>query len=128
LTLGLYYAFARDLAAAGMVCDGRWLRGDNPVDWALTRYLAGALAVQEDRGGGPACVIMSRPEDCPVVYASYNMDPPDGVANHHSTYLGLFGKDIKAGQTVRTTSRLVVLDKMAADQVVAEYRRFCAGN
>ncbi len=128
LTRGVYYAFVRDLAAARMIFDGRWLLGDHPVDWSITRHLAGALAVQEDRRSGPACVLMSRPEDCPVVYASYNMDPPDGVASHHSTYLGLFGKDIRAGQTVRTTSRLVVLEKVAVEQVISEYRKFCAGN
>lgn len=124
LTRGLYYAFVRDLQAAQIVCDGRWVRGSNPVDWAITRYLAGALAVQEDRAGGVTCAVMARPEDCFSIYVSYNMDPPDGVADHHSAYLGLFGRDLKAGQTARTTTRLVVFSKPTTEQILSEYRAF----
>ena len=126
LTTGLYYAFVRDLAGAQMVEDGRWARGTNAVDWAITRYLAGGLAVQEDRASGLTCALMSRPEDCFCIYASYNMDPPDGVASHHSIYLGLVGKDVKAGQTVRTTSRLLVGKHLSAEQIVGEYKKFAA--
>ena len=47
--------------------------------------------------------------DCFAVSTPYNQDPPDGVANHRSLYLSLFGGDVAKGDTVCARSRLQIL-------------------
>jgi hypothetical protein len=52
------------------------------------------------------------------------MDPPeDGVAGHHSTYLSLFGADLKPGQTAEAHLRLVV-GKFTPAQALDRYQEF----
>jgi hypothetical protein len=52
---------------------------------------------------------MASPDDCFALATPYNQDPPDGVANHRSLYLSLFGGDVTKGETVRAQSRLQIL-------------------
>jgi hypothetical protein len=49
------------------------------------------------------------------------MTPPDGVgvASHYSTYLSLFGGDLKAGQTTAARVRLVI-DRGITEQRAVE--------
>lgn len=124
LTLGTYYAFPRDLPAGQLVYDGRWELGLHPVQWSITRYLAGPLAIRHDPQTGMSMMLMSRPEDCFSIMCSYNQDPPDGVAGHYSTYLSMFGRDLKAGETARAFVRLVVRKDVSADAAVQVYEQF----
>jgi len=124
LIAGTYVSFPRDHKTAAIIYDGRWLIPPNPVDWAVTGFMAAPLVLQQDRATGLTCVIMARPQDCFVVSAPYNMEPPeDGVAGHHSTYLSLFGTDLKAGETARAYMRAVI-GKFTPAQAVERYQEF----
>ncbi|MFZ5831566.1 MAG: hypothetical protein ACOY3P_15890 [Planctomycetota bacterium] len=123
LTDGTYYMFPRDRQAAHFLLDGRWEVGKNPVHWSLTRYLAAPLAIRRHAESGVTGVLMARPEDCFAIAASYNKTPPDGIANHNSIYLSLFGRDVAAGEPATTRCRLVV-GTLNDAEVVERYRAF----
>jgi hypothetical protein len=122
---GTYLMFPRDLAAVPLVFDGRWEHPPNPVQWSVTRLLAGPMAVRHSQRSGLAAVVMSRPQDCFAVSTPYNKTPPDGVAGHASLYLSLFGGDLKAGQTARAHCRLVILRDYTAEEAVQKYTAYC---
>lgn len=124
MTLGTYCAFPRDLAAAQLVYDGRWEQGMHPVQWSISRYLAGPLAMRRDAPTGLSMMLMSRPEDCFAIGCSYNQDPPDGVAGHYSTYVSLFGRDLKSGETARARVRLVIAKDVSAEQAITAYEQY----
>jgi hypothetical protein len=124
LTVGTYLAFPRDLAAARIVYDGRWEQGLHPVQWSIARYLAAPIAYRHDEKTGLSMVLMSRPQDCFSIECSYNQEPPDGVGGHYSTYLSLFGRDVKAGQPERAHSRLVVGKGLTPSAILAAYEQF----
>ncbi len=109
LVAGNYLLFPRDRQSVQTVFDGRWEVGPNPVEWCITRYLAAPIGVRRHRETGLAAVLMATPEDCFAVATPYNQDPPDGVANHRSLYLSLFGGNVAKGETVLATSRLQIL-------------------
>lgn len=124
LTIGTYLSFPRDLEAARLVFDGRWEQGKNPVQWSITRYLAAPLAMRQDPKTGQTLLFMARPKDCFAINTSYNMDPPDGVAGHFSTYLSMFGQDLKAGKEAKVLARLVAGKGMTPEKAVDTYRKF----
>lgn len=123
---GSYLMFPRDRASVQMIFDRRWERPPNPVQWSVTRWLAGPLAVRRNEQTGLAAAIMSPPEDCFAVATPYNKTPPDGVAGHASLYLSLFGRDLKAGETARAHTRLVVGRKLSDRQAIALYEAYLA--
>jgi len=125
LTVGTYLSFPRDLKAAQLVFDGRWEQGLHPVQWSISRYLAAPLALRQDTKTGITMVLMSPPRDCFAAYCSYNQPPPvDGVGNHYSTYLSLFGRDLPAGQAARALMRLVVRKNASPQEVLKIYDEF----
>ena len=121
---GTYLMFPRDRAAALMIFDRRWEQPPHPVQWSVTRHLAGPLAVRRNEQTGLAAAVMAPPEDCFAVATPYNKTPPDGVAGHNSTYLSLFGRDLKTGQSARARSRLVVARKLTDERAIELYEAY----
>jgi hypothetical protein len=121
---GAYLAFPRDLQATQLLYDGRWEQGKNPVHWAMTRFIAAPLAMRRDDKSGVTAVLMSRPKDCFGIECSYNMDKPDGVSGHFSTYLSMFGEDLKSGQPARAVIRLVAGKDISPGRAVELYQQF----
>lgn len=121
---GTYLMFPRDRAAVQMIFDRRWDHPPNPVQWSVTRWLAGPMAVRRNEQTGLAAVIMAPAEDCFAVATPYNKTPPDGVAGHASLYLSLFGRDLKAGQTARARCRLVVARKLSDGRAIELYEEY----
>lgn len=124
---GDYLMFPRDLAAVGMIYDGRWELGVSPVQWAVGRYMAGPLVVRRNAGNGLAVIVMAPPDDCFAVSVPYNKTPPDGVAGHCSIYLSHFGRDLTAGQSVQAKCRIAVRKDASDQEVVDLYQAYCAG-
>jgi hypothetical protein len=124
LTIGTYLSFPRDLQAAQTVYDGRWEQGKNPVQWSIARYLAAPLAMRQDPKTGHTLLFMARPRDCFAIETSYNLDPPDGVAGHYSTYLSMFGLDLKAGKEAKVVARLVAGKGISPENAIELYKRF----
>jgi hypothetical protein len=126
LVAGNYLLFPRDRQSVLTVFDGRWQQPPSPVEWCINRYLASPIGVRRHRETGLTAVVMATPEDCFAVATPYNQDPPDGVANHRSLYLSLFGGDVAKGDTVRAASRLQILASptdQAIQQSYAAYAR-----
>lgn len=124
---GTYLMFPRDRRAVQMVFDGRWELPPHPVQWSIGRRLAGPLALRRSKTTGLVAAIMAPGDDCFAVATPYNMDPPDRVAGHVSLYLSLFGQDLKAGETAKARSRLVVSKGMTNAQAIEAYRECEAG-
>jgi hypothetical protein len=121
---GSYLIFPRDRQAVQTIFDGRWERPPHPVQWSVTRWLAAPVAVRRHEPSGVTAVLMAPREDCFAVATPYNKTPPDGVANHLSLYLSLFGRDLAPGQTAKACTRLVVVQKPTDRQVVERYESY----
>jgi hypothetical protein len=118
---GTYLMFARDRAAAELIFDGRWEYPPNPVHWSVARWLAAPVAMRRDAASRLTAVWMAPPEDCFAVAMPYNKVPADGIAGHASLYLSLFGRDLKAGQTARARSRMVIERDMSDQRAIELY-------
>ena len=121
---GTYLMFPRDRQAVLTIFDGRWEFPPHPVQWSITRYIAGPLAVRRDDKGGVAVAVMAPPDDCFAVSLPYNKTPPDGPASHASLYLSLFGRDLAAGQTAKARTRMLVGREMSDRQVIDAYEAY----
>lgn len=124
LVEGTYPIFPRDHNALQMIFDRRWDAPPSPVHWSVTRWLAGPLGVQRDPVSGVAALVMAPPSDCFAVAMPYNKTPPDKVAGHHSTYLSLFGQDLKAGEKAVARSRLVVVLKESDKEMIGRFKKY----
>ncbi|HOB98937.1 MAG TPA: hypothetical protein PKM43_09360 [Verrucomicrobiota bacterium] len=114
---GDWQIFPRDDAAAGVIRDGRWQLEPHPVAWVIRPPLARPLAVRRAPGAGLAAILMAAPTDCFAIATPHESD------GHYSTYLSLFGRDLKAGETARARARLVILPSPSASD--AEIIRLC---
>ena len=124
LVAGNYLLFPRDRESVLSVFDGRWQQPPSPVEWCITRYLAAPIGVRRHKETGLTAVLMAPPEDCFAVATPYNQEPPDGVANHRSLYLSLFGGDVAKGNTVRARSRLQILASPTDEAIEACYQSY----
>ncbi len=117
---GIWQAFPRDDQAVSIIQDGRWTFPPSPVDWVIRPPLAKPLGVRRCPANDLRALVMSPPSDCFAVLTPFGAEP------HRSMYLSLFGKDLKAGQTVRARARLVIgtdLAGEAQDKCYADYLR-----
>jgi hypothetical protein len=121
---GNYLMFPRDLEAARIVYDGRWEYPPNPVQWAVSRYMAGPLGVRRDQASGLSLLLMAPPDDCFAVGMPYNKTPPDNVAGHGSLYLSLFGCDLAAGEHVQGRCRMVIKKDLSDSGAIDLYQRY----
>jgi hypothetical protein len=119
-----YLMFPRDREAIQIIFDGRWEQPPAPVQWCITRYLAGPLGIRRHEPTGVTAVLMTPPGDCFAVSTPYDRTPPDRVAGHRSLYFSLFGQDLAKGETARARSRLVVRQGLEDAQAVEIYRSY----
>jgi hypothetical protein len=127
LVAGNYLLFPRDRESVLDVFDGRWQQPPNPVEWCITRYLAAPVGVRRHKETGLTALVMAPREDCFAVSTPYNQDPPDGVANHRSLYLSLFGGDVAKGDTVCARSRLQILVSPTDEAIQKCYEAYDEG-
>lgn len=123
---GNYLIFPRDDKALQVIYDGRWNIPPDPVTFAFVRYLAAPIAVRRNEKAGLTAVLMSLPDECFAVAASYNKQPPDNVAAHRSLYLSLFGRDLAAGQVAQSRCRLTFGNDLSDDAILERYRQYVA--
>lgn len=127
---GTYLLFPRDRAALQMVFDRRWELPPHPVQWSVTRQFASPLILRRHAPSRVTALLLAPPEDCFALATAYNKTPPDGVADHWSLYLSLFGRDLAAGETARARTRLVIgrdLTDARAVELQQEYLRELQG-
>lgn len=115
---GVWQVFPRDGEVATLVGDGRWQHPPAPVTWTVRTQLAGPLAIRRNRELGLTALVMSPPNDCFAVYTPY------GEEGHGSVYLGLLGRDVKAGQTATGRARLVIGRGVSDEEAETTYRAY----
>lgn len=115
---GDWQMFPRDDGAANMITDGRWNYPPDPVDWKIMPRLAAPLALRRDRESGLTAVLMSPAKEC------FAVSTPYGDENHRSLYLSLFGCDLKAGETVSASARMIIGKNISNDQAINMYETY----
>jgi hypothetical protein len=118
---GEWQLFPRDDAAVRVLQDGRWQHPPNPIEWALRPRLAAPLAVRRDAARDRAAVLMTLPEECFAVAAPYDEEV------HRSVYFSLFGRDLRAGESVGTRARLWVGPGISDAKALELYAAFRDG-
>lgn len=101
---GQWQMFPRGPQAVALIRDGRWKIPPNPVDWAIRPAFERPLAVRRDPASGLALAVMSPVEDC------FAVATPHQEEAHYSTYLSLFGCDVKQGERAEARARLAMLE------------------
>ena len=115
---GDWQMFARDDVALRIIADGRWNRPPNPVAWKTMPRLAAPLALRRDAKSGLTAVLMAPAQDCLAISMPY------GEEGHRSVYLSLFGRDLKAGETVCARARLVIGRAISDQQAIELYHAY----
>ena len=115
---GKFHLFPRDTQAKAMALDGRWKQLPHPVDWVMKPDFAGALGLRRDSTTGSTALVMANPADCFALSMSHGTEP------HHSLYLSLFGRTIKAGETDTARARLVLGDMITDEEAVDLYQAY----
>jgi len=108
---GRWQMFPRDPAAAKLIYDGRWKFPPNPVEWARMPDFELPISVRTDPDTRLTVAIMAPAQDC------FAIATPEESDSHHSTYLSLFGLDLKKGEAARARARLAVLPAPDPEQL-----------
>ncbi len=101
-----------------IIQDGRWLLEPNPVAWTVLPRLDAPLCVRRGEGHKLAVVVMAPRQDC------FTVAMPHEGESHYSLYLSLFGRDVKAGESVKAHSRFVVVENVSdggIDRLYGQY-------
>jgi len=115
---GDWLLFPRDVAILALVNDGRWRLEPHPVDWTIMPPLAKPLGLRRAPASKLMAVLMAPAGDCFALAMPYQTEP------HLSLYLSLFGRNLKAGETVRAHSRLVVTPDLTVEQLLQLYQNY----
>jgi hypothetical protein len=117
-SFGMWLAFPRDDAAMATFRDGRWTIAPSPVEWVKMPRLAKPLGLRRDPANGLTAVLMSPPAD------AFAICTPQQNEGHHSMYLSLFGRDLKAGGTAHARARLLIAEKLSDAGAVQAYESY----
>jgi hypothetical protein len=112
---GVWQAFPRDAAVVPVINDGRWKLEPNPVEWILQPAFSKALAFRRAPGLGVAAALMGDSQECFAICTPYETEA------HYSTYLSLFGRDLRAGEQATARTRLIFLARPDEQELVAAY-------
>jgi hypothetical protein len=118
-SLGDWLMFLREGDPRGhVVQDGRWLLEPHPVNWTILPRLAAPLCLRRGAGHGLTVILMASAEDCFTVAMPY-----DGES-HYSLYLSLFGRDLRAGESAKAHTRLVVAENISDGEIHSLYGKY----
>ena len=115
---GLWQAFPRDTTAGLVIKDGRWQLEPHPVEWVLMPRFSKALAFRRAPASGVTTALMSDPRECFAICTPYETEA------HYSTYLSLFGRDIRAEERATARARMTLLTHPSEQDLSAAYARF----
>jgi len=116
--LGDWQMFPRDSQVLPLIRDGRWMLEPNPVEWVIMPYMAAPVGIRRSSAADLTAVLMARPQDCFAISTPYESE------GHYSMYMSLFGRDIKAGQTAKAHTRLVIATGASNEQVLDLYKEY----
>lgn len=112
-SFGDWQMFPREKKVLQIIQDGRWQKEPNPVKWVIMPNFAAPVCVRRNETANLAVVLMAPRDDCFAISTPYRGE------SHYSIYLSLFGRDVKAGETVQARCRLVVAPKGVPKQSTA---------
>jgi hypothetical protein len=115
---GDWHMFPRHDKLVPLIKDGRWTIEPNPVDWVIRPTLAAPLCVRRDAENKLAVIVMAPSPDCFAVAMPYEGE------QHYSMYLSLLGRDLKAGQALKASGRLVVAESISDSEIVKRYEEY----
>ena len=115
---GLWQAFPRDATAGLVMKDGRWQLEPHRVDWVLMPRFSKALAFRRALASGITTALMSDPREC------FAICMPHETEVHYSTYLSLFGRDIRTEERATARARMTFLTHPSEQDLSAAYARF----
>ena len=101
---GDWQMYVRDAGARALAEDGRWRLEPNPVDWKFPFELAGPRVMAQRRAVGPglSAMLTALTTDC------FAVAMPHEAEGHYSMYLSLFGRPLRAAETVGAKVQLIV--------------------
>ena len=117
-SFGDWQMFPIDKEVLQIIQDGRWQKEPNPVKWAIMPCMAAPVSVRRSAVADLTVVLMAPPDDCFAISTPYEGE------SHYSLYLSLFGRDVEAGETVKSRSRLVVTTTISNDQILDMYQKY----
>ena len=117
-SFGNWQMFPRDGEAVSLIKDGRWNRKPHPVKWVIRQNLTAPIGIRNDPKSGLSAILMAPSRDC------FAMSTPYHGEGHFSLYFSLFGRDVKAGETATTRTRLVIASKPTEEQILALYKTY----
>jgi hypothetical protein len=117
-TYGDWQMFPREEQVLPIIRDGRWELQPNPVSWTIMPRLAAPLCLRRGAGSNLVAVLMAPPEECFAIATPYEGE------GHYSLYLSRFGRDLKAGETAKARTRLVIAAGASDPQVLSLYRKY----
>jgi len=101
-----------------MILDGRWQLEPHPIEWTLQSERAWPTSLRRDPETGVAVIFMTEPEETFAIYS------PHATQRHYALYYSLFGRDLRAGETVSARARAVVLMNPSEDALIREAEAF----
>jgi hypothetical protein len=117
-TYGDWQMFPRDEQVVPIIRDGRWDLQPNPVAWTIIPRLAAPIGLRRGTTGGLTAILMAPPQDCFTIATPYEGE------SHYSLYLSLFGRDLKAGETAKARTRLVITTGISDGQAITLYQQY----
>jgi hypothetical protein len=117
-TFGEWQIYPRDRTALDMITDGRWAIQPDPVEWTIMPWLARPIGVRREPRTGLTAVLMASAQDC------FAVATPHQTEGHYSLYLSLFGRDFKAGETIRTQVRLMIEPSLSEQQILGRFKEY----
>ncbi len=118
---GDWQIFPRDEAAMTLIRDGRWRLEPHPVEWQLRPRLTTPLARRWIPATGLSAVLMAPSAEC------FAVSSPHETEAHYSTYLSLFGRDLKPGESARARTRLWIGIAESDASIAARHEAYIVG-
>ena len=117
-SFGDWQMFPRDKNMLHIIHDGRWEKEPNPVKRVIMPYLPAPICVRRGDTAELTAILMAPPQDCFAIATPYQGE------SHYSLYISLFGRDVKAGQTLKSHCRLVIAANLSDKQILDLYRKY----
>jgi formylglycine-generating enzyme required for sulfatase activity len=117
-SFGNWQMFPRNHDDLRVIRDGRWQKKPNPVKWTIMPNMGMPIGLRRCTKTGPTVVLMAPQDDCFAISTPYEGE------GHYSLYLSLFGCDIKAGETVKARSWLIVTTAISAREILGLYQKY----
>jgi hypothetical protein len=117
-SFGDWQMFPRNQQVLQVIHDGRWEKEPHPVKWAIMPCMAAPIALRRSAKADLVVVLMAPPQDCFAISTPYQAE------SHNSLYLSLFGRSIRAGETARARSRLIVTTAVSDQEILRRYHQY----